>query len=77
MRRAFNGVLALNSTYTPAEADGMLSRGEADAFSFGRRFLANPDLPHRFRHGAELNAVNLTTIYAPDATGYTDYPALE
>jgi len=41
-----------------------------------KAFLANPDLPERLRTGAELNAVDFTTVYSPDGTGYTDYPTL-
>ena len=43
---------------------------------FGSAFLANPDLPERFRVGAALNAPDKATFYAPGEKGYTDYPAL-
>jgi N-ethylmaleimide reductase len=43
---------------------------------FGSAFLANPDLPERFRTGAELNAPDKNTFYAPGAQGYIDYPAM-
>jgi N-ethylmaleimide reductase len=39
-------------------------------------FIANPDLPGRFRLGAPLNAVDAATLYGGDAKGYTDYPAM-
>lgn len=74
IRRAFKGVLALNSNYSTAEADAMLANGEADAFVFGRRFLANPDLPRRFKVGAALNACDAATLYTQGPKGYTDYP---
>jgi N-ethylmaleimide reductase len=39
-------------------------------------FLANPDLPERFKRGAALNAPDQATFYAGDSNGYIDYPAL-
>ena len=48
----------------------------ADLISFGRLFIANPDLPRRLKTGARLNALNEDFIYSPDHRGYTDYPTL-
>lgn len=50
--------------------------GHADLVAFGRLFLANPDLPERFRRGAELNAYDRPTFYGGGARGYLDYPFL-
>jgi N-ethylmaleimide reductase len=44
--------------------------------TFGRKFLANPDLPERFRSRASLNADDPSTYYGGGAKGYTDYPTL-
>ena len=44
--------------------------------AFGTSFLANPDLPERFRRGAPLNAPDPASFYSPGPTGYTDYPTL-
>ncbi len=76
IRRAFKGALALNSNYTAAEANAMLATGEAVAFAFGRRFLANPDLPRRLKDGAPLTPADEATFYTQGANGYTDYPSL-
>ena len=58
----------------------MLASQTADLVSFGRPFIANPQLPQRFATGAELNTPDVTTFYGTgDANleqGYTDYPAL-
>ena len=43
----------------------------------GRLFIANPDLPERFRHGARLNAPDLETFYQGGEKGYVDYPVWE
>ncbi|KAJ8469849.1 hypothetical protein ONZ45_g16751 [Pleurotus djamor] len=43
----------------------------------GRHFLANPDLPHRWKEDLPLNKYDRPTFYVPgDASGlgYTDYP---
>jgi 2,4-dienoyl-CoA reductase-like NADH-dependent reductase (Old Yellow Enzyme family) len=48
----------------------------ADAISFGRPFLANPDLVERVRLGAPLNAPEIATFYSRGGAGYTDYPVL-
>ena len=51
--------------------------GEADAVAFGKLFIANPDLPHRFAIDAPLNEPNPATFYASGPAGYTDYPFLD
>jgi N-ethylmaleimide reductase len=54
----------------------MLDSGRADLVSFGRHFLANPDLPERLRLGAHLNEADPATFYGGDQRGYVDYPSL-
>jgi N-ethylmaleimide reductase len=54
-----------------------LAKGAADAIVFGTKFLANPDLPERFRRNAVLNEPDNSTFYVPGEQGYTDYPTLE
>ncbi len=50
--------------------------GAADLVSFATLFLANPDLPERFRRGGPFNVPDRKTFYGGAAAGYTDYPAL-
>lgn len=76
IRAGYQGVLIANMGYTAAEASQAIAAGEVDAVAFGTAFLANPDLPARFRAGAELNQPVAATFYSPGAAGYTDYPAL-
>ena len=45
--------------------------------AFGRLFLANPDLPERFRLNAPLNTPDESTFYGGAEKGYTDYLALD
>jgi 2,4-dienoyl-CoA reductase-like NADH-dependent reductase (Old Yellow Enzyme family) len=76
LKKAFGGVYIANEKMTKASAAQLLAAGEADAVAFGQLFIANPDLPRRFKLDAELNAPRSETFYNPTAEGYTDYPAL-
>ena len=78
IREVFDRPLVVNSDYFTAEAaQAALDSGVADAVSFGRAFLANPDLPERLRTGAPLNESNFRTWYSQGPEGYVDYPTLE
>ncbi|BCA63223.1 alkene reductase [Sphingomonas sp. HMP9] len=78
IRKVFNGVLIVNSDYTSVEeAQAELDSGNADAITFGRTFIANPDLPERLRTGAPLAKDDAKTWYSQGPEGYIDYPALE
>jgi len=76
IREAFGGPLIANEGLTPDSARQLVEEGSAEAVSFGRLFIANPDLVRRLRENAPLNEPNPATFYGPDATGYTDYPFL-
>ncbi|PNU03811.1 alkene reductase [Novosphingobium guangzhouense] len=76
LRALFDGVYIGNGDYDADRASAAIAAKEADAISFGRPFLANPDLPERLRVGAELNAPDKDTFYGGGAEGYIDYPAL-
>lgn len=69
------GELGLLALVVPKQLGGY-GAGTADAISFGRLFISNPDLPERFRLNALLNPVDVTTFYTPGPKGYTDYPTL-
>jgi N-ethylmaleimide reductase len=76
LRPRFKGAYLVGGGLDQARAEALLGSGQADAAVFGSAFLANPDLPERFRRGAPLNAPDKATFFAPGAQGYTDYPAL-
>ncbi len=76
IRQVYSGKLVLNSDYDATNAQATLDAGMADAISFGRTFIANPDLPERLRSGAELNAWNAKTFYTQGPEGYTNYAKL-
>ncbi|QTH19728.1 alkene reductase [Rhizorhabdus wittichii] len=71
----WRGPLILNDSLDRAKAETLVGAGIADAASFGRPFIGNPDLVARFRDGHPLAGFDPTTLYAEGATGYTDYPA--
>jgi 2,4-dienoyl-CoA reductase-like NADH-dependent reductase (Old Yellow Enzyme family) len=77
IRHVFDGVLVLNHEYTAQEAQRDLDSGLADAISFGRPFIANPDLPHRLANRIELETAPASSYYRRGSAGYTDYPAAE
>ena len=79
IRGIYTGPLVLNSDYTPEEAASDVESGRADAISFGRPFISNPDLPTRIAKGAHLaENVNVPqSWYLPGEAGYIDYPTLE
>lgn len=74
---AFKGSYIANGAYTPEEAAERIAAGRCDLVSFGRPYIANPDLPERVRRNAELNAPDYDTFYGGDERGYTDYPFLQ
>ncbi|UWQ21059.1 alkene reductase [Jannaschia sp. W003] len=76
MRAAFDGPFVVNGGFEPADAAEWIAEGRADAVSFGRLFIANPDLPRRIAEGAPLNEPDQSTFYGGGAEGYVDYPTL-
>jgi N-ethylmaleimide reductase len=78
LRARFDGVWMVNNGYTRQMAMDAVSHGRADLVSFGRLFMANPDLVRRLTESAPLNALMAPdTFYGGGAHGYTDYPFLD
>ena len=75
-RRLWPGQLMGNKGYDLARANAALRDGTVDLVSFATLFLANPDLPERFRRNAALNPPNRDTFYVGGEKGYTDYSVL-
>ncbi len=72
-----NPVLPMGPKQTDrAEADRWLALS-ADLISFGRGFLANPDLVERLRTGLPMAPVDETTYYQGGDTGYLTYPTYQ
>ncbi len=78
-KKVFDGPIIANFGFTKDTAEGIIRSGAADLVSFGRPYIANPDLVERFTNNWPL---------APEAeykywwlpmgrTGYSDWPTYE
>lgn len=76
LKEQFGGVYIANERFTREAADHAIAAGEADAVAFGKLYIANPDLAHRFSRKAPLNEPDPSTFYAHGPEGYIDYPTL-
>jgi N-ethylmaleimide reductase len=77
LKPLFKGAYLAGGGLDQAKAESLIGSGKADAAVFGSLFLANPDLPERFRRGAPLNKPDQATFYTGGEKGYLDYPALD
>ena len=76
-RAHYSGALIGSDSYTAEEAEASIGDGLVDAVSFGRLYIANPDLVERFKRGGPFNDMDKRTIYGGEgAAGYCDYPRL-
>ncbi|MGB3613197.1 MAG: alkene reductase [Elainellaceae cyanobacterium] len=76
-RSSYGGTIIANGGFDHQSGDRILADGSAELVSFGRLFLANPDLPQRFEQDEPLNEPDPKTFYGDGKEGYTDYPFLE
>jgi N-ethylmaleimide reductase len=76
-RKIWRGALIGNKGYDLERANAAIRDGIADLVSFAVLFLANPDLPARFRRGGPFNTPDRKTFYGGAAAGYTDYPPIQ
>lgn len=74
IRRVFTNPLVLNSDLTAEGGAELVASGLADAVSYGRPFISNPDLVERIRDGKPWAESTMATWYTPGPEGYTDYP---
>ncbi|MGP9685596.1 alkene reductase [Halomonas sp. AOP25-F1-15] len=77
MRERFSGRLIYCGNYDAERAEARIGENTTDAIAFGRPYIANPDLPERFRVNAPLTQPNHETFYGGDEKGYTDYPFMD
>jgi N-ethylmaleimide reductase len=72
-RKLFDGPLIANHGFGRDTGNAIIDAGVADAVSFARHFIANPDLVSRFALGQELARSDRRTHYSGGAEGYVDY----
>ena len=73
-RPVYKGTLIVNVNMNRERGNRLIAEGLADLIAFGRPYIANPDLVHRFAAGAPLAEVDWETVYASGPGGYSDYP---
>jgi N-ethylmaleimide reductase len=78
LRDRFEGIWMVNNGYDRQMAINAVASGRADLVSFGRLFMANPDLVRRLEENTALNPLmDPSTFYGGGRHGYTDYPTLD
>ncbi|HTH40674.1 MAG TPA: alkene reductase, partial [Rhodocyclaceae bacterium] len=80
LKKRFKGVFIANEGFNRETAEQELASGNADAVSFGKTFISNPDLPRRLQLKVAENPFDMATFYGYGqedfSKGYTDYPSL-
>ena len=74
LRAVFSGTIIQNGSFDGPAAGDAIAKGKADAISFGRPYIANPDLVARIRRSLPLAEANFDYAYVGEERGYTDYP---
>lgn len=72
-RPFYNGVLIGNCNFPLEEAEEFICKNKFEMISFGRLFIANPDLVSRYKNNLSLNIADPKTFYTPGPEGYIDY----
>lgn len=80
-RPLYQGNIITNGGYDQETGNRAIASDGAQLVSYGRPYIANPDLVQRFKQDAELNQPNPRNFYGRGDTedavvGYTDYPFL-
>ena len=78
----YRGTIITNGGYDKDSGHEAIAKEQAQLVSYGRPYIANPDLVQRFKANAELNQPNPKTFYGRGddenaEVGYTDYPFLK
>lgn len=76
-RPLFNNRLMACGNYDGPSGNRALQTGAADLIAFGKKFIANPDLPRRLYLNAPLNEPDRSTFYGGTEVGYIDYPFMD
>lgn len=74
LRQAFSGKIIVAGKYDKIRAAKIIADGYADVVCFGRPFIANPDLPRRYRENLPLADFDPATLFGGDVEGYATYP---
>lgn len=73
VRANWSGPVIANNNLKADSGAALVEAARADAVSFGRAFVANPDLPARIHSGGDLAKPDYAHLYTGEELGYTDY----
>lgn len=73
-KQHWRGNLILNNELTAQSAAEAIRCGDAEAVSFGRPFIGNPDVVDRLRTGRPLADYDVSRLYTMGPEGFIDYP---
>ena len=73
LAKEFDGPVILNDSYDLERGNKALQADQADAISFGRHYVANPDLVEKYKGGEELSKPDYKSLYTIGPKGYVDY----
>lgn len=76
-RDCFDGSLILNDGFDSDMAADVIEKECAEAVSFARHFVANPDYVKRVAEKLPLSKFDRRTLYTPGREGYSDYPCYQ
>ncbi|EAR89966.1 FAD/FMN-binding family oxidoreductase (macronuclear) [Tetrahymena thermophila SB210] len=75
LRQYYSGNIVANDGINIKEAEILINDKIADAISFGKLSISNPDLPIRYDNDYEINNItDHNTFYSQGPQGYIDYP---
>ncbi|KAL4437734.1 hypothetical protein ABPG74_012409 [Tetrahymena malaccensis] len=75
LRQYYSGNIVANDGITIKEAESLVNDKTAEAISFGKLSISNPDLPIRYDYDQEINNMaDHHTFYSQGPQGYIDYP---
>jgi N-ethylmaleimide reductase len=72
----YQGTMIINSGFRSESGNRVIIEGYADAVSFGKPYISNPDLVERIAKNAEWTLWDEATFYTTGPEGYTDYSKL-
>jgi N-ethylmaleimide reductase len=73
-RPYFKGFLIGNNQINLEKADSLIKSKKIDLVTFGRLFIANPDLVERLKNSWPMNKILEKLFYTSGKEGYIDYP---
>ncbi|MBL7544381.1 MAG: alkene reductase [Bdellovibrionaceae bacterium] len=73
LKKEFGGVLIANQGLDPVQAASLVKAGVADAISWGKYYISNPDLPEKIKKDLPFTPFQPETFYTEGPQGYIDY----